>query len=392
VVRKRVNDRSPVSGSELAGASIRPRQPVRIAYLAHGVEGKRSGVRTKILSQAATWAELDPNVEVGVFVRCEAGAERDWRGEPHVVQVRSSRAGIAGRFIQRELLSLDLARWKPDLIYLRQSTVSPTVVVLAAALPTVVELNTLDLAELRVRSRLRYYYAKATRGLVLRRARGLVVVADEIARHPSVSVVGRPTTVVPNAVDLTRYQSMAPAVNATPRIVFLGAPHLPFHGLDKIERLACHFPSWTFDIIGPGSDELTVKNPNIHAHGLLDSVDYIPILARADVAIGPLAMYRKEMAEASPLKVAEYLAYGIPTIIGYTDTRFPSGAPFLLQIPNTETNVESSLEGINEFVLAWMGRRVDREAIASIDTRLVERRRLDFMLRFPGNARLEVER
>ncbi len=183
MVRNRPADRHPVSDGGPARRLNRTQRPIRIAYLAHGVEGKRSGVRTKILAHAATWAQLDPNVEVGVFVRCESGAEHDWRGEPHVVKVRSSRAGIFGRFVQRELLSLDLARWKPDLIHLRQSTVSPTVVLLAAAVPTVVELNTLDLAELRPRSRLRYYYARATRRLVLRRARGLVVVAAEIGRR-----------------------------------------------------------------------------------------------------------------------------------------------------------------------------------------------------------------
>jgi glycosyltransferase involved in cell wall biosynthesis len=360
-------------------APIPSQKPVRIAYLALGVEGKPSGVRAKILNQAATWAELDPNVQVGIFVRCES-PERDWQGEPHVVKVRSSRAGIAGRFLQRELLSRDLARWKPDLIYLRQTTVSPAAVFLAAAIPTVIELNTLDLAELRVRSRLRYYFARATRGLLLRRARGLVVVANEIASHPSVRGFGRPTIVVANGVDLSGYPAPGPTGNATPRVAFLGAPRLSFHGLDKIELMARHFPGWRFDIIGPTNDELTIENPNVQAHGLLDPVDYLPILARADVAIGPLAMYRKEMAEASPLKVAEYLACGIPTIIGYTDTRFPTGAPFLLQIPNTENNVESSLERINQFVLGWMGRRVGREAIASIDSRLVERRRLDFLL------------
>lgn len=353
---------------------------LRIAYLAHGIEGRQSGVHTKILAQASTWAALEPNVEVGIFIRCEAGSEPDWRGQPHVRQVRSSNAGIAGRFIQRELLSLDLARWRPDVIYFRQSTVSPTVVVLAAAIPMVVELNTLDLAELRTRSRLRYYFAKPTRGLVLGRARGIVTVANEIASHRSVSGFGRPTIVVPNAIELDTYPSLPPTGNVTPRIAFLGAPGLDFHGLDKIERLARHFPAWRFDVIGPAEHELREHHPNLHAHGLLDRADYLPILEQTDVAIGPLAMYRKEMSEASPLKVAEYLAYGIPTIIGHSETRFPSGAPFLLQIPNTEDNVETSLERIEAFVQGWMGRRVDRDAIASIDTRMLERRRLDFIM------------
>jgi len=354
--------------------------PVRVAYLAHGVEGRHSGVRTKILSQAAAWAELDPNVEVGVFVRCEAGVESDWRGQPHVVSVRSSRAGIVGRFVQRELLSVDLDSWNPDLIYLRQSTVSPSVVILAAARPTVVELNTLDLAELRMQSRLRYYYAAATRDLVLRRARGLVVVTHEIAQHASVRGLGRATEAIPNSIDLADHPSLRAPHNATPRIVFIGAPRLPWAGVDKIPRLARRFPDWEFDVIGPGRAEMPDPPPNIRIHGLLDRAAYLPILARADAAMGPLALYRKQMTEASPLKVAEYLAYGIPTIIGYTDTRFPGGAPFLLQLPNTEDNVDRSVVQIRDFVLGWMGRRVDRGAIASIDARVIERRRLDFIL------------
>ena len=337
-------------------------------------------MRAKILAQASAWAQLDRAVEVGVFVRCEAGAEADWLGQPHVESVRSSRLGIVGRLIQRELLSLDLARWRPDLIYLRQGTVSPSVVILVAAVPTVVELNTLTLEELRLRSPLRYRYAAATRNLVLRPARGLVAVTDEIAQYPSVRRLGHPTAVVPNAIDLTAHPPLPPTDNAAPHLAFLGAPRLPWHGLDKIDRMARHFPSWTFDVIGPARDELADHAPNMRLHGPLDPDEYLPILAGSDAAIGSLAMHRNHLTEASPLKVAEYLARGLPTIIGYTDTRFPSGAPFLLQIPNTEDNVESSLDDISRFVLDWMGRRIDPKTITSIDSHVIERRRLAFML------------
>lgn len=364
----------PVSDSPRSG------RPVRIAYLAHGINGKRDGVRAKILAQASAWARLDRGVEVGVFVRCESGGEADWVGQTHVVSARSSRAGILGRLVQRELLSLDLARWKPDLIYLRQGTVSPSVLALVAAVPTVVELNTLNLEELRLGSRLRYYYAVATRNLALRPARGLVAVTDEIARHPSVRRLGRPTAVVPNAIDLATHPALPPTDNTAPHLAFLGAPRLAWHGLDKIGRMACHFPSWTFHVIGPAPDELADHAPNVHVYGPLDPGEYLSILARSDAAIGSLALHRKNMKEASPLKVAEYLARGLPTVIGYIDTRFPSGAPFLLQIPNTEDNVESSLDNINQFVLDWMGRRIDPGAISSIDTLAIERRRLAFML------------
>ena len=54
----------------------------RIACLVHGVGGRGTGVRRLILDQAASWAELDSGVEVGIFVRCEAGTEDAWRGQP----------------------------------------------------------------------------------------------------------------------------------------------------------------------------------------------------------------------------------------------------------------------------------------------------------------------
>lgn len=361
-------------------APLRARGRIRIAYLAHGIGGITDGVRAKILSQASAWAELYPAVDVGIFVRCESGAEADWNGQPHVVRIRSSRKGIAGRFLQRELLSLDLVRWRPDIVYLRQSTVSPSVAMLAAAIPTVVELNTLDLAELRLRSRARHLYALATRDLVLRSALGLVAVASEIAEHETVRRLGKPTAVVPNGVDLRAIPFLPAPSNPAPRVVFVGSPRLPWHGVDKILQMARHFPGWTFDVIGPAPGQLPSLPANVRAHGTMQPVDYRRILAQADVGIGPLALHRTQINEASPLKVAEYLACGLPAIIGYTDTRFPSGAPFLLQIPNREDGVEVSLEEINQFVLGWMGCRVPRELVASIDVRFVERRRVAFML------------
>jgi glycosyltransferase involved in cell wall biosynthesis len=367
-------------------------RPIRVAYLAHGVEGRESGVRTKILAQAATWAELDPSIEVGIFVRCEAGVEPDWVGQPHVVGVRSSRAGIIGRYVVRELLSLEVARWQPDLIYHRQSTVSPSVARLVSNIPTVVEVNSDDMEELRLRSKVRYWYARATRDRFLRHAKGLVVVTGEIARRETIAGLGRPTTVVPNSIDLADHPSVPPAHNVAPRLVFIGAPRIPWAGVDKIPRLARRFPDWHFDVIGPDRSEVPDAPPNVRIHGLLKREAYQPILARADAAIGPLALYRKQMSEASALKVAEYLAYGIPVILGNSEAAFPDGAPFLLQLPNTEDNVDQSYDRIRDFVTAWMGKRVDRAAIGTIDSRLVERRRLDFLIETlrgqPGETRI----
>jgi hypothetical protein len=150
--------------------------------------------------------------------------------------------------------------------------------------------------------------------------------------------------------------------------------------VDKILQLAACFPDWRFSLVGPDMAELGVVPANVVAHGLMDPDAFRPILEQADVALGPLAFHRIPLMEGSPLKVGEYLAYGLPVLLGYEDTRFPLGAPFILRIPNAEDNIEASLCEIREFVLSWMGRRVERSAIAALDSSLIERRRLDFLL------------
>ena len=84
------------------------------------------------------------------------------------------------------------------------------------------------------------------------------------------------------------------------------------------------------------------------------------------------------MQEACLLKVMEYLAYSLPTIIAFKHTDFPDPVPFLLQIPNNENGVAGSLDEIRRFVEGWMGRRVDKAAIAHLDSDIKEQKRLAF--------------
>lgn len=359
-------------------------RPLRVAGLVHGVGGRGSGVRRLILEQAATWSRLRPDVDFGLFVRCEAGTDDAWRDEPHVIAAYSSSLGMPGRFLAREALSVRLARWRPDVIYLRHSTVSPSVVGLAAAFPTVLGGDLDDLDELQVQSPLRYRYMRLTRGWLLRYVRRIIVVTHEIARQPSITEARAPVAILPNSIDLASYPALPAPSNDVPRLVFIGAPGLPWAGVDKILRLARRFPTWRFDIIGTRPGEIAGMPANVTAHGEMEQASYVPLMATADAAIGPLALHRKNLHEASALKVAEYLAYGLPVILGCPETAFPEGAPFLLQLPNTENNIDVSDDAIAAFVAAWRGRRVARVDVAPVDSTVVERRRLDLIL---GEAR-----
>lgn len=99
------------------------------------------------------------------------------------------------------------------------------------------------------------------------------------------------------------------------------------------------------------------------------------------MAVGTLALHRKGISSTSAIKTGEYLAYGIPTIIGYEETDFPDGHPHLLQLPNTPDNVSANINTIREFVERVRGQRVDRSSIAHLDIEVKERERLRFMAR-----------
>ena len=74
------------------------------------------------------------------------------------------------------------------------------------------------------------------------------------------------------------------------------------------------------------------------------------MLASADVGIGTLGLHRKSMDEASPLKVREYLAVGLPVLYGYRDPDADDLQPFVLKVANTPTNVVDELDRIDGFV------------------------------------------
>jgi len=123
---------------------------------------------------------------------------------------------------------------------------------------------------------------------------------------------------------------------------------------------------------------------NIRAPGKLSRKEYEPLVAACTAGIGTLALHRKAMNEACALKVREYLAFGLPVILGYNDVDIPNGAPYALQLPNSEDNVSGNIEKISAFVERWRGRRVPRNEIVHIDSAAKEQKRLAVLQRVIG--------
>lgn len=352
---------------------------MKIAYVLHWEARWGQGILKKVLSHARTWMGAGCDVRIFMLSPDEHVQELVGRSDPDIALVVRRHHTLADRIIQYGPLSHMVAAWRPDIVYLRYAGYFPALAALARQLPLVMEINTDDITEYQLMSPVHNWYNRLTRRLLFERANGLVFVTNELARLPSFTCFGKPGAVIANGIDLAQYRPTPPPDNQRPRLAFIGSVGAPWHGVDKIRLLAEQNPAWAFDIIGSPAAELLGPVPaNVRMHGLLDRERYEPILAQSDVAIGTLALHRKQMHEAAPLKVREYLALGLPIIIAYDDTDLTEPHEAMLQLPNTQDNVSVSMETIRTFVLRVKGTRIPQAQIAHLDGGQKEQRRLAF--------------
>lgn len=350
---------------------------MKIAYLFYGDVSKENGVLKKVVAQTQGWAGQ------GLTVKLFAPAGRNgvWTGLKDIPLRMLSAGGVGERFSTIGVGIDTVLNWQPDLVYTRFEAFFPPLRKLAQTIPVILEINTDDMAEYRTnRPFFKYWYYRLTRGFLLKKAAGFVFVTHELAQNSSFTKYGKPGKVIGNGIALADYPQIPAPDNPSPRLVFMGsAGHHPWHGTEKIVELAEHFPEWTVDVIGLSGPDTDLPAPaNINWHGFLRQSAYYSILAETDVAIGTLALHKNLMDEACPLKVREYLAYGIPVITGYRDTDFPDGHPLMLALPNTPDNITTHIKEIAGFIQAVKGQRVSRHSIKHLDTSSKEAERVDF--------------
>jgi hypothetical protein len=366
---------------------------VRIAYLISWRGGQLTGPFKKMAAQSRTWVSMGH--DVAVFVTTSPAAAPDWLELGHPGRVQPAGDGVLGGMAARRSVYAALRRWQPDLVYLRHGIYSPGLRRVVRRFPTVLEVNGDEVAVARQQSRAKGAWAVLTRSAVLSAARGAVFVSNELAADARFDRYRLDRIVIPNGVDLSATSPLPASSSPEPRLVLLGHPDSPWHGTDKLPALARLHPTWSFDVIGPTLADLGQPPPqNVTVHAELPAAEYLPLLARADVGIGTLAMHRLGVNENPALKVREYLALGLAVVIGCRDPDFPEPSPCLLELPNTPDNVAANDAAITDFVNRWHGRRVHREDIAHLDIARKERERLSFLARFasPGSQRATMSR
>ena len=349
---------------------------MRIAYICYLLTLRESGVATKIASQLRAWRSLGHEATLYCVTTLAPPESAFFRAEhaagAHVEIFRSPSERI--RAMTRLEHAVRVAA--PDVVYLRYDLFTPPPLRLLRRIPTVVECNTNDVDEFSLRSRLVRAYNRANRRLVFGQSAGIAYVAHELAQSRHFTRFGKPAIVLGNGIDLGSTPPLAPTRNDEPRFAFLGGL-ASWQGVDKVVALAAALPESVFDLVGPSS--VVNAPPNVRVLGMLDAAACRTVLAACDVGLGTLALYRKKMQEASPLKVRDYLGHGLPTVIGYDDTDFLGADPwFLHRVPNADWSVEDHAEEIRRFARAAVGKRVAHAEIAQLDSSEKESRRLAF--------------
>jgi glycosyltransferase involved in cell wall biosynthesis len=197
--------------------------------------------------------------------------------------------------------------------------------------------------------------------LTMRSATGLAAVTREIrdyqvARFPHLK---NRSLVLPNGY---HFGETLPAEdkrsNTSVTFTFVSATFAEWHGLDRLLE-AIRTDTSTREklirihLVGVITDEQreavdkTVRNGiEITIHGVLDFEEIQYLLDSTNVALGSLALDRKNLEGASTLKVREYLASGIPVYATHLDTALPKDFPFFY----ADTNV--SLQRMLEYAEA----------------------------------------
>ncbi|HEX2994062.1 MAG TPA: glycosyltransferase [Anaerolineales bacterium] len=370
---------------------------MRIAYVTIHIEPKiiQGGVGSKINSQISIWRSMGHAVTLFMLTPEPISSMPD-ASQFVFHPPQKSLPGI--KFVLREIarsnalarLISQVRQYQPDVIYFRFGLFTVPLQRLFNVAPVVLEVNSNDYAEYRSRGLFFYWLNRITRHITFSCCAGWIASSFELANLPENRGYGKPVCVVSNGIELDRYQPLPPPRNESPALALVGSPGMSWHGVDKLLPLAERYPDLQIHIVGYHREDLQGTIPaNVHLHGYLNREHVRKVLAGVDVVFGTLALYRKKMEEASPLKIREALVYGIPVILAYHDTDLADiDSDLFLFLPNTETNVLDHAEAIRDFAYRVRGKRVDQGLVAErISQQHKEETRLKFFETMRGSER-----
>lgn len=356
---------------------------MKIIYLMEWELKEEDGVIKKVLNQINKWKELGNDVKLIILSKCDNNIKFD---NTDITIIKKNRLNI---FMNNPLIKI-ITTYNPNVIYFRYSAYKPYLNKILKTYPVIIELNTNIKGELNInksfKNRLKYFYIIYTNKYLLNNVAGIVSVTYEIINTLAFK---KRTIVLPNSIKMLNEndKNNNKNKNELPSLIFIGTPNQKWQGTDKIIELAKKTEGiLTFNVIGEEKPSIEITK-NIKFHGFLNKIQYDNIVKKSNIGIGTLSLHEKNMEEACPLKVREYLSYGLPIIIGYEDTAFiHEEKEWILKVGNTEKNVVDNINKIIEFSIKNKDLVLKNQEVEEyIDVEVIEKKRLSFFKEFLNN-------
>jgi glycosyltransferase involved in cell wall biosynthesis len=343
---------------------------MKIAYSLIAYDAIHSGVYTKILDQVTFWRSQGNQVQL--FLITDRNSAPLWKTiDPFAIILVDS--NLVSKVINRFKLVKNASKSNPTLIYLRDSF---PILLPKTRAPIILEVQSLVGNELKLRNSNNYLFFSLLKKRIYSRVSGGVFVTSELK---SINEFGLgdwiPKIAIGNAINLSRVSPLPLNQARNLSLFFVGTPNQPWHGVSDIVRFGELNPDIYVHIVGSSGES---RSPNLFFYGRLQNSDYYEIASRCDAGVGTLKLTANQMVEASPLKVREYLAMGLPVITRYQDVDLDPSSNFLLQLPVDERAFSDFSLEIRSFLESWKSKRVDRSEVFHLDVSVKESLRLGF--------------
>lgn len=272
-------------------------------------------------------------------------------------------------------LSKKLKDYSPDILYIRQNIWYPGISGILKKYNTILEINSVDTIEINYSSVLKKKVYLYGREKIINSVKGLVAVSPDILKHYEKFDI--PSVVVSNGIKLSKIKKIKKNLaDEKANLVFVGSSNMQWHGLDKIMELAEILNSCFFHIVGYDRDSFSNTPQNVKFYGWVEKDQLEKIYEKSHFGIGSFNNYLVGKKVDSTLKVREYLAYGLPVIIGHEDVDFYD-SDFVLKVTNSEGNFLNE-EKILNYIDKNRNTVIDNEFLKKIDSSTKEEERLTF--------------
>lgn len=359
---------------------------MKIAYILEVNPYQNSGVVKKINDQISFWKKEGHTIEPYIIWPKSGEESKFLTGEELSNNIINR---LPDSFIKTyltkiasaKILSSKLKSFNPDLVYIRQNIWYPGLIGAIRNYKVILELNSVDFLEMNFYSSLKkrvYLYGKDK---ILNITSGLIAVTPDILKFYEDYNI--PNEVVSNGINLNRFTNIKKVnnlTNSTVNFVFVGSKNMEWHGLDKVFKLAEFFPDYIFNIVGYEKEDFAELNlNNIKFHGWMEKDRLEDLYLKCDFGIGSFSNHFVGKKIDSTLKVREYLAYGLPVILGHHDVDF-TNVEFVYKATDDNHNLNDK-KNILDFINQYRDYIVSKKDLKKIDSEIKEKQRLDFFLK-----------